>query len=72
MVITFACTLQLEYIGIVKPYDRAWMNRLELYNEYLVLTSCYFMFIYSDGMLQMKNPGYPEFDEQVPDFETKF
>ena len=38
------------------------MNRLEMYNEYLVMTSCYYMFMYSSGLLLMANPN-PDSDE---------
>ena len=48
------------------------MNRLELCNEYLILSSCIFFLIYSDGMLLIQNPGYPEYDEALPDMYTKF
>ena len=48
------------------------MNSLELYNETLILTNCYFMFMYSDGLILMPNPGYPKIVEYLPDIETKF
>ena len=48
-----------------------WLNRLELTNEYLVLTDCYFLFTYSDGLLNKPNPGFPEYDEMIPDVEGK-
>ena len=53
------------------------MNRLELCNDYLVLTSCTFLFAYSDGLMLIKNPGYPnpefpEYDEALPDMESKY
>lgn len=41
-------------------------------NEFLVLTSCYFIFIYSNGFLLMTNPGWPEYDEQITDIKSKF
>ena len=49
-----------------------WQNKLELYNEYLILTCCYFMFMYSDGLILMPNPMYPEKDVAISDLETKF
>ena len=45
------------------------MSRLELFNEYMILTSCYFMYIYSDGLLMMPNPD-PNEDGQIADKET--
>jgi hypothetical protein len=77
MVITFASTIQVIYIGLARPYEFNWMNRLELFNDYLVLTCCIFLFAYSDGLLLMKNPGYPnldhpEYDEALPDMESKY
>lgn len=43
------------------------MNKLELFNEYIVLTCATFLFAYSDGLLNMPNPGFPEFDEAISD-----
>ena len=53
------------------------MNILELFNDYMILTSCTFLFAYSDGLLLMKNPGYPdldhpEYDEALPDMKSKY
>lgn len=59
------------YVGWYKPYQRNWMNRLELFNEYCILFSCYFLFTYSDGLLNMPNPGWPEYDEQITDEDLK-
>ena len=77
MMITFSTSVQVIYIGLTSPYEFKWMNRLELCNEYLILLSCTFLFAYSDGLLLMKNPGYPnpefpEYDEALPDMESKF
>ena len=44
-----------------------WMNKLELFNEILVLFSTYFLFIYSDGLLLMPSPMYPAIDLLVKD-----
>jgi len=72
MIITFATSIQVIYIGLSSPFEFKWMNRLELFNEYMVLTCCTFLFVYSDGLLLIKNPGFPEFDEALPDMEAKF
>ena len=45
------------------------MNRLELFNEYMILTGCYFMFIYSDGLMMIPNPD-PSVQEKMADKET--
>ena len=72
MVITFACLFQVIFIGLVKPFESPWMNTLELTNEFLVLTNCYYLFMFSDGLINMPNPGFPEYDEKLPDIEIKF
>lgn len=43
------------YIGYFNPFRIQWMNNLDLVNEYLVMTSTYFIFIYSDGLLLIPN-----------------
>ena len=48
------------------------MNSLELINEALVMTSCYYMYMFSDGLINMPNPGYPEFDEILSDVDVMF
>ena len=48
---TFGCMLQVGFIGYVLPFDVPWMNSLELTNEFLVLTSCYYLFIFSEGLV---------------------
>lgn len=53
MTVTFAVSIQMIYIGWYKPFERPWMNRLELFNEFFILGSCYFLFGYSDGFLNM-------------------
>ena len=60
------------FIGHGKPFITRWMYGLELTNEYLMLICCYFMIIYSDGLLLMENPGWPEYDEKLPDVEARF
>ena len=77
MAVTFASTVQVIYIGLSNPFEFKWMNRLELCNEYLILISCVFLYAYSDGLLLMKNPGYPnpefpEYDEALPDMNSKY
>ena len=54
------------YIGYIKPFIFTWMSRLETTNEFLVLTSTYFLFAYSDGFLLMAQPQL--LDELVKDW----
>ena len=49
-----------------------WFNKLEISNEFLVLSSTYFLFIYSDGFLLMDNPKYPIISEKIKDSKTQF
>ena len=30
------------------------------------------MFMFSDGLINMPNPGYPEYDEWLTDIDAKF
>ena len=46
-----------------------FMNRLEIANEFLVLTSTYFLFVYSDGFLLKKSSE--EIEEKVKDWEVQ-
>ena len=62
----------MMFIGYFRPFALPWMNRLELINEYFLLNCCYFMFTYSDGLLLMDNPGWPEYDEKLPDVDLRF
>ena len=48
-----------------------WMNYLEMANEFLVLTSTYFLFIYSDGLLLKPSPKFPQISELVKDKEVQ-
>ena len=65
-VLSFLCTIQLIYVGYVKPFILTWMSRLETTNEFLVLTSTYFLFVYSDGFLLMAQKELP--DELIKDW----
>ena len=69
-IVCFTCSLQIIYVGYATPYIEPWMNKLELCNEYLVLVQTYFLFIYSDGLLNVPSPLYPEVPELVKDEET--
>ena len=60
------------FIGLIQPYSTPWVNKLELTNEFLILTSCYYMFMFSDGLINMPNPGYPEYDEWLTDIDAKY
>ena len=48
---TQSSCLQIIYIGLSRPYLLPYMNNLELFNEYVILLSTYFLFIYSDGLM---------------------
>ena len=61
-VICFSCSLQLIYIGHYMPYEFAWMNLLEIINELCVLVCSYFIFVFSDGLLQKQSPFHPSID----------
>ena len=49
--ICFTMSLQVIFIGYSMPFSIPWMNKLEVSNEFLVLISSYFLFMYSDGLL---------------------
>lgn len=70
-VMTFITSLHVIYIGMSQPFALPWLNSLELFNEYMVLTNATFLFAYSDGLLNMPNPGFPEHDEAISDEESK-
>ena len=54
-ILCLSCSFQLIYIGYFKPFFIPWMNNLDLVNEYLVMSSTYFIFVYSDGFLLVPN-----------------
>ena len=56
-VICLTTSLQLIYIGYFGPYILPWMNWLETTNEFIVLVSTYFMFMYTDGLLLTEHPA---------------
>lgn len=60
-------TFQLIYIGYFQPYVLPWQNALEIVNEFIILTSTYFLFCYTDGMLLMPHPAMEELvkDEEM-------
>ena len=70
MTMTFAASLQVIYIGLSRPFKATLMNRLELFNEYILLISCIFLFVFSDGML-IRQTDDPAFDEGISDEDTK-
>jgi len=49
--ICLLCVIQMIYNGLARPFEEAWRNKLEMANEALVLTSTYFLFIYSDAFI---------------------
>mmetsp|Transcript_27408 Transcript_27408/g.36650 ORF Transcript_27408/g.36650 Transcript_27408/m.36650 type:complete len:306 (-) Transcript_27408:586-1503(-) len=55
--ITLLTVAQLIYVGSQRPYSVNWMNQLELANEFLVLLTTYFHFLYTDGFLNTKHPS---------------
>lgn len=61
----------MVYIAHVEPFATKYLNRLEMSNEFIILCLCYFMFMNSDGLMMMPNPGYPEYDESIKDMATK-
>lgn len=44
-----------------------WKNKLEMANEFLILTSTYFLFVYSEGLLLVPSPKYPQITEMIKD-----
>ena len=40
-------------------------------NEYIIILLIFFIFVYSEGFVLKKNPGYPEYDEKIIDAEAK-
>ena len=51
------CLVQLIFIGMASPFLSTWMNLLELANDFIVLISSYFGFMYSDGLLLIEKLG---------------
>ena len=45
------------------------MNRLEIYNETLVLLNSYFLYIFSQALILKPNPEYPQPYNRVMDWE---
>jgi len=54
-------------VGIVFPYELPAMNYLEILNEYTILSSCYFLFLYSDGLVLTRHPNWPLEDVMISD-----
>ena len=44
---------------------------LDIVNEYIIILLIFFIFVYSQGFVLKKNPGYPEYDEKIIDEEAK-
>ena len=54
-VLIFAqCVTQVVFAGYSRVFLESYMNKLDLANEYLVLLSSQFLFIYSDGLLMIE------------------
>ena len=60
-ILCLSCSFYLIYTGYFAPYQARFMNWLDLTNEYLVMTSTYFIFIYSDGFLLIPNDNVDYF-----------
>ena len=54
------------------PFTIPWMNNLEVSNEFFVLISSYFLFMYSDGLILKQNPIYPEIPEMVKNNKLQY
>ena len=70
--ICFTMSLQVIFIGYSMPFTVPWMNNLEVSNEFLVLISSYFLFMYSDGLILKQNPIYPEIQEMVKNDKLQY
>lgn len=69
-IIAFLCNNQLIYIGYFEPFMHRWMNRLELANEFLVLASTYFLFIYTDAFMLKHEPLLDDASVVVKDYSV--
>lgn len=59
------------YIGYVAPFVFKWMNRLELANEFIVLVSTYFLFIYSEAFV-LKDEPLLAIGDLVKDYDVQY
>ena len=46
--IAFTESLIIMYQGMVRPYDLKMQNRLEMFNEVMIMLNCYFLFLFSE------------------------
>ena len=60
------CFTQIVFVGYAKVFFESYQNKLDLANEYLVLLSCQFLFIYSDGLLMIETR-----DSTIKNVETQ-
>ena len=65
LIICWQSMIQSVFIAYVKPFELSWRNNLDQANEYLVLLTTYFVFIYSDGMLLVEKLGQFVKDEEL-------
>ena len=49
--LVFKCSFIMIYIGQVKPYKKISMNKLELFNEFMILQNSYFVLLFTDAFV---------------------
>ena len=70
-ILVFKCSFIMIYIGQVKPYKKSSMNKLELFNEFMILQNSYFVLLFTDAFLLRPIKG-DEHDILVSDSEMKY
>lgn len=50
--VVMQCAFIVIYIGQVRPYRVKQLNKLELFNEFMILLNTYFAFLYDDLILK--------------------
>lgn len=58
------------YIGQVKPYRKNSLNKLELFNEFMILQNSYFVLLFTDFIIRPIKSSQQ--DEWVSDSEMKY
>ena len=69
---TIICVIQLGFLSNVRPYDIGYLNKLEIFNEAVVLICCVFLILFSDGLIVRKHPSWPTPNTYVGDFDLHF
>ena len=49
----FVCLGQIGYLIIVRPFDDSTINRLEIFNEVIILVCCYHLLFYTDANISI-------------------